>query len=876
MRIVCEQCQTKYIVPDDKIVKNVLRLTCQKCGHVITTRVEETDASERSTLGKWRETGINTPKRMTTEKAIWYYSYNGESFGPYTETELKTSLLSEKLSAVAQQCYVWNKNMTEWQPVMEVEPFCSALLMPPPPPAPAPAPKVKDDSLPPLFSESCDRNPAVTANRVSSPDVKSLKQRLQSAPKSADKPTLTMHSDHVLERLGQITSHRRQDDMPTHQAFPAVEIVNSQTVDNESDETKVGQSPLISFQSLDAISPAIREETKSGGVKPLPGKLPTISKLPVITPKPKPSQPITISQPAPSIGPKKDSFASAKQMPGISSLFGNAPAQKSAQTKSLGLPKFNGLKSLKPNDGAAGKQENAQGDDLLNASEVLSNADISDENAAVNNDMNPDDGEIELEGISLEMSELDDPSDLLSKDRNVSQEIPDIDLEDDQSTPGIHPNEPKSSSKLSLPSIVRDAPAQTSDAPTAVGSNILLDSIFSASSPNINVDIAGDASNDSLKVVSPSEMMGLASENDAETGTDTNDEIVLDHDINLDEDDSEISQSNETAGADDGTKSDLNSGDAAAKSGASARVSANKLEAIQEKHADLFAEVDRMEAEKKTDNPHISESSMLIEIQHFEKQSTKSRRNIALIIAIPLLIIAAIVIALVFGMGGNSNDRDSFGDSQSVGEFAEITGQTVTSDELDEALIPQDEFEIVAAEKPQANRDASAATAGNAQSSKSSRSKSSARAAANTADTDESDTQEDIKAPAAKTDGRANVVLKPQDAFASTDGVSGSKYQINPGGAPTANTFSAGLKSVSKTVQECYKREAKTGNMRNVQKIYIRFSVDPSGKVNSFEVEDKSIPQSFGKCLEGKKERWKFAPFEGDTVKMRQGFILDE
>ena len=67
MRIVCEQCQTTYIVPDDKIVKNVLRLTCQKCGHVITTRVDGAARGEKApspTLGKWQRSGTGVAGRM--------------------------------------------------------------------------------------------------------------------------------------------------------------------------------------------------------------------------------------------------------------------------------------------------------------------------------------------------------------------------------------------------------------------------------------------------------------------------------------------------------------------------------------------------------------------------------------------------------------------------------------------------------------------------------------------------------------------------------------------------------------------------------------------------------------------------------------------
>ena len=87
--------------------------------------------------------------------------------------------------------------------------------------------------------------------------------------------------------------------------------------------------------------------------------------------------------------------------------------------------------------------------------------------------------------------------------------------------------------------------------------------------------------------------------------------------------------------------------------------------------------------------------------------------------------------------------------------------------------------------------------------------------------------------------------------------------------------FTIGLKNVSKSVQECHKREAKTGSMLDIQKVYIQLTVEPSGVVENFKVEEKSVPESFSKCLESKKGRWTFAPFEGDAVKMRQGFVLN-
>ena len=96
MRIVCEQCHTNYILPDEKIVKKVLRVTCRKCGNVITAHVNEGDSAEESQnslLGKWQKSGVNTSNRLPNKSPSWYYSVDGESIGPFTETELKSRLL---------------------------------------------------------------------------------------------------------------------------------------------------------------------------------------------------------------------------------------------------------------------------------------------------------------------------------------------------------------------------------------------------------------------------------------------------------------------------------------------------------------------------------------------------------------------------------------------------------------------------------------------------------------------------------------------------------------------------------------------------------------------------------------------------------------
>ena len=888
MRIVCEQCQTKYIVPDDKIKKNVLRFTCQKCGHVITTRVEETSASERSTLGKWRETGINTPKRTKKKKAIWYYSYNGESFGPYTESELKDKLLSDKLSPIAQKCYVWNKNMPEWQPVMEVEPFSSSLLMPPPPAAPAPTPKTpQSDHLPPLFSESCEHNPSVASVKTPSPDVKGLKQRLQNSGKSNDKPTITMHSEDLFDRINQkkssripgLAPHRRQDDIPTHQAFPAVDMFESSEENSREDETKVGPSPLLSFQSLDAISPEIREETKTGN-KPLSASLPSLSKLPAIGKKPDSAKP-AVSAPAKLSAPAAFSPAS-KQVPGISSLFGSTTSgSKPEPPKTSELPKLEGLKSLKPQNDTAKSDipTISPKDGVLNAADVLLKTKSKSEIPEPPADAEPQisSAEIELNGISLEMSEVDADKDSKPQaDAEIPDILPDVDLENDvfadnKKDEGVKTE--KSPSRLGLPSIFQENRGEINDEPTAVGANILLDSILNPDSADAEADASDHTSQDSLKVVSPAEMLGL-SKNTAENN-EAKDTPKPDNDKDTLKPDTANEMQPNTAATDAST--DISDADAliidepVIESGAIPCVSDNAADKPSDNHDDLFANADKLSSDSNSDGQHISEKSMMLQLEHFEKQRAKNKRRIIILIAVVIIVILAIVLGVSLSSSNDTDEQNTTYSKSEVGTFAEVTGRTVTSDELDESLIPKDEFEIIAVEDNAPVRTNPAANSNSG--SRSARPKSNGSAASQ----DTAEPQEP-QAPAAKSDGRANVVLKPQDSFASTEGVSGTKYQINPGGAPTANTFSIGLRSVGQTIQECYKREAKFGNMQQVQKIYIRLKVNPTGAVDSFEVEDKSIPDSFTKCLDSKKNqnRWKFSPFEGKAVELRQAFVLDK
>ena len=798
MQIVCENCGAKYIFPDEKIVKNVLRLTCQKCGHVITTRVEEAPSGSAGVLGKWRAAGGVAPVRTKDDSPIWYYSYNGSSNGPFTESELLNKFNSEKLSPVAKHCYVWQKAFVEWKPAIEVEPFASAILMPPPPPAPPVHKSGLDDKLPPLFNDLSSRMTAQSELKQSSPDLAGLKQRLQQSGSYTQKP-----------KYASVSGGSDDDEDEPTQHFEA--------------------EPLKSFQSLDAIANTGKIESDTG-VRSLKKTIPTSSKLPLV-------QPITTS------GNKSSTNLSA-----IRSTVTKS-ATNMAAIKSASLPKLNAFKSTTDTPAIAVPRISSSA-----SLPIVSSDGKKTETKTLSDD---------LENIDLDIQS--DAGDIMG---SAVDDLPEIDL----------------TQSGQMESVKRTKPH------------------VSAAS----LDEEGEQ--EPQKLLSAADMFAIVGQSKARLNTVESEPSFSSDDIaeiDLDDEESELFTKEDIDQLKDQTSSAgilSNSDDlfADVDNGAGnnvAHVSIPKLDEIQAKHTDLFAELAEAERNQSSDDS-VSENSMLIQLEHFNQMQTKSKNRsrtllIALLLLILFMVAGGIIVSTVFKSEPTVNVRtEQASADNSSGALSGVAGRAISSDELDETLVPQEDFELFLEEptpttnKKHRTKTTTSHRSGNAKDQVDRNTESDddemeeTHVKANQAmDALYGDSQEDsedapVKAAAVKKDGRANVVLK-RDEFASTDGVQGTKYQINSGGMPTSREqFTIGLKKVSKSVQDCRKREAKNGNMNNIQKVYIQLTVAPSGQVENFKVEEKEVPESFTKCLESKRDIWTFAPFEGDVVKMRQGFVL--
>src|SRR3954451_2466099 len=95
MKFVCDSCNTKYSIADERVHGRVLKIRCKTCDHVITVREEakpqgSTPGNIAEALGRGLGEGgedhtvVSMPPASPPEVAAdkWYVSFDGDQEGP--------------------------------------------------------------------------------------------------------------------------------------------------------------------------------------------------------------------------------------------------------------------------------------------------------------------------------------------------------------------------------------------------------------------------------------------------------------------------------------------------------------------------------------------------------------------------------------------------------------------------------------------------------------------------------------------------------------------------------------------------------------------------------------------------------------------------
>jgi predicted Zn finger-like uncharacterized protein len=229
MKFVCDRCQTKYSIADDKVRGKVLKVRCKTCQNVITVREpgarpsvnslapikpaaaakpptgpmavlgeNHDELSERTAIAAvpaafMAELAQQQPRRATPppppplgDGIEWFLALEGAQQGPFTRKLLVDRLLTMPKDA---DVHVWNDQMDGWKPPKDVPDVARDLAARKPPQVPVRPPVPRLTPAPPV--------PPLGARRGTQPLTSGVGSKLPSGDHHAKLPAPVAAAAHA-------------------------------------------------------------------------------------------------------------------------------------------------------------------------------------------------------------------------------------------------------------------------------------------------------------------------------------------------------------------------------------------------------------------------------------------------------------------------------------------------------------------------------------------------------------------------------------------------------------------------------------------------------------------------------------------------------
>ena len=125
MKIVCDACQAKYSISDDKVQGKVFKIRCKKCSNIIVVRggAHAGDAAEApapepaARVYDYNQGGDQAPAE---DEAVWHVVINQDQVGPMTPAEVEQRFTTGEIDA---ETYTWREGFADWLPLAQVDVF---------------------------------------------------------------------------------------------------------------------------------------------------------------------------------------------------------------------------------------------------------------------------------------------------------------------------------------------------------------------------------------------------------------------------------------------------------------------------------------------------------------------------------------------------------------------------------------------------------------------------------------------------------------------------------------------------------------------------------------------------------------------------------
>src|ERR1043165_3767879 len=127
MKIVCDACQAKYSISDDKVQGKVFKIRCKKCSNIIVVR-GGAGASEPAPAPAEKDTRVydygyeGGGGGGGGDDAVWHLVINQDQVGPLTVAEVQAKYASGEVDG---ETFTWREGFADWLPLSQVDTFAS-------------------------------------------------------------------------------------------------------------------------------------------------------------------------------------------------------------------------------------------------------------------------------------------------------------------------------------------------------------------------------------------------------------------------------------------------------------------------------------------------------------------------------------------------------------------------------------------------------------------------------------------------------------------------------------------------------------------------------------------------------------------------------
>jgi predicted Zn finger-like uncharacterized protein len=126
MKIVCDACQAKYSISDDKVQGKVFKIRCKKCSNIIVVRGGGGGAEAAPAPAQEKETRVydygyeGGAGGGGGDEAVWHLVINQDQVGPMTAAEVQQKFTSGEVDA---ETFTWREGFADWLPLAQVDAF---------------------------------------------------------------------------------------------------------------------------------------------------------------------------------------------------------------------------------------------------------------------------------------------------------------------------------------------------------------------------------------------------------------------------------------------------------------------------------------------------------------------------------------------------------------------------------------------------------------------------------------------------------------------------------------------------------------------------------------------------------------------------------